>query len=29
MRHELNRKATKVVKDIVQVQGKGIFDRVG
>ncbi|RHN78626.1 putative P-loop containing nucleoside triphosphate hydrolase, leucine-rich repeat domain, L [Medicago truncatula] len=27
--HELSRKATKVAKDIVQVQGKGMFDRVG
>jgi hypothetical protein len=29
LRHELSRKATKAAKDIVQVQGIGIFNRVG
>ncbi|XP_058724247.1 uncharacterized protein LOC131595793 [Vicia villosa] len=29
LRHQLSRKATKLAKDVVQVQGKGIFDRVG
>ncbi|KEH16910.1 NBS-LRR type disease resistance protein [Medicago truncatula] len=29
LRHQLSRKATKIAKDVVQVQGKGIFDQVG
>ncbi|GAU51645.1 hypothetical protein TSUD_414670 [Trifolium subterraneum] len=29
LRHQLSRKATKIVKDVIQVQGKGMFDRVG
>ncbi|MCH97556.1 disease resistance protein, partial [Trifolium medium] len=29
LRHRLSRKATKITKDVVQVQGKGIFDRIG
>ncbi|CAJ2673478.1 unnamed protein product [Trifolium pratense] len=29
LRHQLSRKATKIVIDVVQVQGKGMFDRVG
>ncbi|KAI5397454.1 uncharacterized protein LOC127092588 [Lathyrus oleraceus] len=28
-RHQLSRKATKIAKDAVQVQGKGVFDRLG
>jgi len=29
LRHQLSRKATKITKDVVRVQGKGIFDQVG
>ncbi|MCI29654.1 disease resistance protein, partial [Trifolium medium] len=29
LRHQLSRKATKIVKDVVHVQGKGTFDRIG
>ncbi|CAJ2673481.1 unnamed protein product [Trifolium pratense] len=29
LRHQLSRKATKIAHDVVQVQGKGMFDRFG
>ncbi|CAJ2673476.1 unnamed protein product [Trifolium pratense] len=29
LRHQLSRKATKIAIDVIQVQGKGKFDRVG
>ncbi|GAU50631.1 hypothetical protein TSUD_131650, partial [Trifolium subterraneum] len=29
LRHQLSRKATKIVKDVIQVQGKGVFGRIG
>ncbi|CAJ2639485.1 unnamed protein product [Trifolium pratense] len=29
LRHQLSRKATKVVKDVIEVQEKGKFDRIG
>ncbi|RHN79198.1 putative P-loop containing nucleoside triphosphate hydrolase, leucine-rich repeat domain, L [Medicago truncatula] len=29
LRHQLSRKATKIAKDVLQVQGRGIFDQVG
>ncbi|WJX17424.1 hypothetical protein P8452_07345 [Trifolium repens] len=29
LRHQLSRKAKKIANDVVQVQGKGTFDRVG
>jgi ATP-dependent Clp protease ATP-binding subunit ClpA len=29
LRHQLSRKATKITNNVVQVQGKGTFDRVG
>jgi len=29
LRHQLSRKATKIAKDVFQVQGKGTFDQVG
>ncbi|PNX66764.1 disease resistance protein, partial [Trifolium pratense] len=29
LRHQLSRKATKIVKDVIEVQEKGKFDRIG
>ncbi|CAJ2673767.1 unnamed protein product [Trifolium pratense] len=29
LRHQLSRNATKIANDVIQVQGKGMFDRVG
>ncbi|XP_045824890.1 uncharacterized protein LOC123917261 isoform X2 [Trifolium pratense] len=29
LRHQLSRKATKIVQDVIQVQGKGTFNRIG
>ncbi|CAJ2639486.1 unnamed protein product [Trifolium pratense] len=29
LRHQLSRKATKIVQDVIQVQGKGSFNRIG